>query len=570
MKEKDKALSNPIWYVFILLGIIVLSCAGHLNFFLKDARPFLDHDWHYFDIGYFKGFELVYDLLINVLPASWQHGIVVYKMLNLLYLIPLIIFTCLSVSYMYGRALGLVSAFFIATTPAVLNVFHQSDINLQTVTILSFLLYIYLRTDFFRSFFFSVLFALTLFLFYSHHYSSVFFLGAFFPSLLLGLFIQFRQKTVSVRNILVVSFLFFLFLVIDMALNQDRYILFINVLDNYYMNPHEYELGKFVSAASYICQNIRDNLISVIMQGAKYFNFHAVFSLVLLLTNIVYLFVLGIKKNKLHGNYLVEAQLVLFVLSFFVMFAFDRERPIDIFFAPMFVILTVLNAGAVVKLFSWFKNRCFLQSVSFCAFFLFFIYGLILLFAPNLFFFQKEAEVYCYAPVEDDFNLKTHVDFFALNGISPSEIVVIGEGNPLDYVPDLYFFSLWVAAQKSIEGVRVRDIKSQSAYLVYLYDISEKEEKADSEYLISLSNNIALRIAKKYKIKKQNILSLVNVMPFGVLSEADDFSEKSFCLSPDYGRKYRSQQKNIFFNRRYLSFVFYIKDVRGLSLRRFL
>lgn len=570
MNEKDKNGLNLISYLLILVGIIVLSCAAHLNFFLTDGRPFLDHDWHYFDIGYFKFFEIVYGFVVGFLPSSWHNGIFIYKMLNLLYLIPLIVFTCLSVTYIYGRALGLVSAFFIATTPAVLNVFHQSDINLQTVALLSLLLYVYLRAGVFRSLFFSLFFFLTLFVFYLHHYSSVLFLGAFFPSILYCLFMQVRHKIFNIRNVLIGCLFFTLLLVVDMYLNQNRYILFINVLDNYYLNSHKFCSEKLISVFLYMFKNIRANFLGIIMQGVHYLNIHTAVSLLLLVVNFVCLLYAFLKKRKFQGYRFVETQLVLFILSFFIMLAFEPNFPIDVFFAPMFVVLTFLNVAAISKLASWLKSRCFLKGGYFFAVFCFFVYGETLLFFPDLFLRQQEAELYCYTPVEDDFNLNEHVDFFASNDIDLSEVLVIGGGDPTDYVPDLYFFSLWLDTKVSLEGVRERDMKHQSAYVVFLYDVQSDTKKSETEYLTPLSARIKSRIERKYKIMDSNMLSLVNIIPYGVLAEVGGSSDGVFYAAPLYEKKYVSQRENLATDRRYLAFIFHLEGARGFNLRRFL
>lgn len=467
LQEKQKETLSPFKSISILFIIIVLAVVSHVNFFLKDARPFLDHSAHYFYDGFLSPLNFLHALLVFLLekvsPLLKYDSFFLYKISHLFFLISFVLFTYLCAKLIYGRFAALLAAFLLITFPDVLNIFRKSEINMQTASILSLAVYLYFKSNFLQKQSYSLCFTFVIFLFFIHHYGSLLYMGVMFCSFVVPSF--FLEKKQDGRNKIIMCLLFFIMVGVDFYFNPVRYAVYFDKCMFYLSKYHVFSGNLFASFSDNFFLRYLENIKLLYNSNLVCFDFHFILSFCAVIFHIADSVYKKIKKIPFSAQENMIWQMTLFVVMgvLCILVGFSNIRK---FVIPFCFALSVLNAGAFISIYVKIKSIIFLRVVGiFCAA-LFFLYGLIILFYPAVAFSLQNNTLNAYVYVHDDFNLSESMKFFEQKKIRINDVGVMAYD---DYsVSDAESYLLTLQFKK--RGV-MDDVFNGTPYLVVFYDL---------------------------------------------------------------------------------------------------
>lgn len=508
-KISQKEFFTPLKSMFFLLGIVVLACAAHVNFFLKDARPFIDHDWDYFSSGHLAPVTVMYKFLMflsaEFFPKMHVSGFFIYKICNLIMLIPSIVFMYLGASFLYSRFIGLVAAFLFISQPEILNVFHKSGVNIVTVFLFSAMVFAYIRSDFFRNFEFSLLSVLAAILLFLHHHSSLLYLSVTVSVFVISSYGKARSNQRIKRNIKICLAAGLVFVAGDLVVNFLRYREYFKTASDYF------NAGFNISSVS-----LSDSLLSFVGRSAfnfwqmyNYYQFHFNFYGILTLAGLLFYccrFICCLKRKDTI-DFVSLSEFQFFLISVIIMMVLSTGIcHTAIFITPVYVLLIILNAGLVFRI----QNRygAFWRGKVFI--FLFsgfgFLYGCFSLFYPHKLVEAQVKDMMYYLPCKDDLNILAVRDFYTdrKNGITNFALV---PATPYDEATvDLidFYFSIEI-------GPEAKHFSDTYDYLLVLYDLYKYENPHRKIFLPDLEEKARRHLAGLIKDKQ---LFLEKVVPF--------------------------------------------------------
>lgn len=564
--KREKEFFTKGKSVFILLGIIILACAAHVNFFLKDGRPFLDHESHYFIEGFLSPlifvYKIVFYVLSNYLPFFDYDSFFVYKMTNLFFFIPVIVFTYLSASFLYSRAFGLLAAFFVATTPDVLNIFRQSEINLISASIFSVLVYLYIYNVYFRCWQVSVCFFILFYCFFMHHYSSLLYLIAIALVAFCSFFAKARQR----KDIRIKMFVLLFLLLVFFMFNFDRSMKYVNMGIHYLVESVAGEridgfFGVYVLNWSFLYNNF------AVDAGMFRLNIYMILFAVCV-GFYGFSFLVRRKKEYAYTYSLTESRFIIVVLIS-LLFLGRGLCNIMVFFAPLYLLISVLNAGMFFKFYTKYGRFLLVKISIFIFVLLFLLYGCLSLFYPKILIRRQGREVDYYIHNSDNYNLPAHVRFIKEKRLD------IGKG-------EIWFFNLYHRIAENIFAYDSGIInfyflfKSQSdlctifdapsdryRYVWALYNCDVDIEDPKGIMLMDIERKV-FSVLEEKELKAKYIeadLELVKILPFGLEVELSTVVRGLDDIKAKYIRCYEGKAEDLFPFRRCLVFIYKIKRV---------
>lgn len=499
---------------FILLGLIFLSCFLHINFFLQDGRPFLDHEWYYFSAGYNGVIVFVYQLLIDFLSLLLSdknlNFTFLYQSVNVLYLAGLLIFIYLGTAFLYGRGFGLFATFFILTSPEIFNIFHKIEVNFQTAFFLSILLYFYIRCSFGRNRLFSFLVIGCGYLFFIQHYSSLLYLTPMFFIFFVVPLINVKRNCNAKRNIFHSGLLFCFLLVFDVSIRPMRYYLYSGEFIKYF-NMYFFVDGKFfVNDIIGFADVFKSNLFMLYNSKLKYVDFYFIVSVLFAFLHLITCVKIICRKENL--SFSAQINLILLAILLFCVFLLGTGIClVPVFFAPLYVFLALLNAGGLFKLYLLAKNHLAAKLFFHLSYFLVLVYGVCFIIFPNALIGGIDEEYDRYVPLNDDFNMQEHIEFFKTNGVISSNISVYPANVLLRNFAGLYAFSL----SMGIDGRTSERDPSSVEYILGVYAL-KTDEHVKVFALPEIESDIFDVLVNKSG--KKNI-SLGGIVPYGAKTE---------------------------------------------------
>lgn len=546
LSKKQKDILASVKSVSLLFGIVVLAILSHVNFFLKDGRPFLDHSAHYFFDGFLRPLNAVYELLVvflqKVFPFLNYDSFFLYKMCHLFFLIPLIFFTYFSAKIIYGKVAALIAAFLVITFPDVLNIFRKSEINMQTACFLSLAVYVYLKSSFLQKKSYSLCFALVAFLFFVNHYGSLLYLTVMFCVFVLT---SFFNKEKAGRDSVVLCFVvFFILAAIDFYFNPVRYESYFDKYTFYLFSHHVLTGNIFVSFVDNFAVRYFENARELYNSNLVFFDIHFLLCLFSVIFHIVCIVFKKIKKVSFSHQENMACQLLLVVLFgiLFVLVGFSNIRK---FAAPFYFFMAILNAGAFVSLYSRIKEKLFFRMAGLGFVVMFVFYGVMILFySPLVFKFQNNT-LNAYFYVQDDFNLSEVMSFVKKEKVGAADIGVMGY--------DAYSVSDAESCLLTLRfkmGAGIEDIATGTSCMIVFYDLLANNFFGN----ISEMEKVKAKINTFTKAKTGKEVELKKVLRYGVLLD-DSMSFPSFFLDGEDASIFDVRDTQV---RQYLIFIYSI------------
>lgn len=542
--DPSKELFTPLRSGIILLFLIVLACWGHVNFFSNDMRPFIDHDCYYLDVGNLDVTLFLYNsaqmLLCKMFSSLTYDNFFLYKMINLFFLVPTIVFTYLSASSLYSRRAGLVSAFFLITSPGILNIFHKSEINLYTALILSVSFYFYVKSDCLRNLKHTIFLALSLLVLLMHHYSSLLYLSVIF--FVISVSLRNKNKK-NKRGKLLVLYSFVLgVLACALFMDSNKYMGGISLLREYVSSYPNTDL-KFYEVVVIFVKKCLVSLSFFKDYFAFRFDFYRYATLLLMVFYFARVALLQMKTKKMLPSDVVFLQSVVIVLLFLILLSVGMGS-IVVFFAPLYVFIAVLNAASLEYIFCRYGK--YLWGRVIIAFLLasFFIYGICSLFYPNMLVKSMEQNSSMFAYVEDDFNLNEHIDFYSQKKIPLESVGVIPLDSKMYMAARLYGLTLSFEIPFSFEDKEIVPKQYQAVFYSFSEsdvlsvlkedlkkDLSVLEHKAKDAVILenkgNLYGNIVLRKIIPYGRILEGKMDFLNLSKIEELYDASDIFDKT-------------------------------------------
>lgn len=590
----------------MLGGIILLSVFAHMNFFVQDGRPFLDHDWYYFENGSLGGLTFFYNAFVLFMDTFFKsfeyNGFFLYKMMNLFFLVPLIVFVYLSVSFLYSRAYAVCAAFVIVSVPEIINVFHKSEINFLTVCVFSAVVYLYIRSDSFRNLYYSFLFSASLYLFFRHHYASLLYMSAMFPVMFAFYLCRVRKNKKTQKKIilsLLVLILGFL-AVFYFDFVRCRYYLdaaFVYIEDSgglknflgwgfiYTLAENIVYLYNKFGVAGFFKVKINPYLLLF------------VFSCFVLLADAA---VRRIKKTEGKNIFNLENQFALMVMLYLVissgsgLFSYRDIYTVSIFFAPIYVLIVMVIAGVFYRLYGKYGNSKVVKIIYGLLFSGILIYGFLSLFCSEMLVDKQDVDVDCYVAYEDNYNIAAHLDFFRQESIDVKDMVftvafeeysadlialyfLVRNNNFADmrlYAPKKDAKYVWVLSLYDPEGNYSEELifkrfykpsrrNTSSASLSFFKIKPFFDLLAHSLTPLSVSLPMLEEGAKKTARKEVagKTLSLVKILPFGIKVEQIYKIRGIEKLKYLYGDSFLGKGEELATARQYLVFIYKVVGV---------
>lgn len=609
MTNSKKEFFTRLRTVFFLVGIIVLACTAHVNFFLNDGRPFMDHDGYYFISGYLGHIVFIYEILAaffnKFFPLFEYDGFLLYKSVHLFFLIPMIFFTYLSAAFLYGRAYGLLAAFFVVTAPDILNIFHKSEINFLTAALFSMVVYFYIRSNRLKNLYFAVLFMLSLYLFFLHHYSSLLYMAAVVPVYFLSLWHRSYGDKKTKQRISYLAGLVFLLLTLDTFWHWERYFSYIQTGIVYVHKIFHSDL--FFS--SYVGENLLVKYFYsfLLLYDNYYFDlgvnlYFLSFLFSSLWCAVVFLYK-GIRKISFSEMEYMQLQFVLILwlsLIFLCSGIGTDVFAVFVFFAPLYVLVAVLNAGVLYRFYGRYAKAAVFRGLFFTGMFTFVVYGLFSLFYPKALVegsYTYGDNYFYYLPQEDDYNIPKHLQFFEAEGIAVADQKLLFFPIPDSYYTDLmnFYFSvrtggelknisspaereykyLWVAydvtKNKALGNVRcIQDYLDKSwDKKDFISDFKKREVVTDlfnwyqdfnTVLIAEIEEDISARVNKKTMSDFKKEAVLLKVLPFDVKLKAGYKVEEFAMLEEKYKESFKGNISDLKPFRKCLVFIYRVRN----------
>lgn len=599
-----------------LAGIVVLSILAHALFFMQDMRPLLDHDSYYLVSSDFKFFVFLYDTISSLLnhyfPLLSYDGFFLYKMLNLVYLLPLIIFTYLTASSLYDRGVGLLAAFLMVSFPAVLNAFHKSEVNFMMIACYSMCIFFYTKSNFFKNIYFS-LFCLLSFVFMSfHHYSFLLYLNVLIPVIVL--INIYRMKTLGefkVKSVVFsIAFVFLLeisFLFVLVGSYSSFLICFLTIFVFFILYKFlyvKYRAEKIFWLAviifliielflvHFLFMDLRNAVELLITRLAgtpvrEKANYSSLIHFLLLYWKRIYslytpdmfffdfsfwnsfacflFYVVFLGKKILTKRHLTHRETLelwlLGVLFLGVIFLAVGTGDVVKFFVPFYFVLAVLQAGCVYRLLLFFKRMLICRKIVFSYVAVLFVAGIISLFFPNIFVcdFTDYQNFYFYE--KDDFNRSEISLFFEKKDLQISTGEVFFLRDKGDENPAGAFFSFWLKEngelKKSISLPLDRRINYACAF--YRYDLNTEKEISKVDLLIA-DKYIQENIYADTLMPSKKKLLLKNIIPYGSKMDISVDVLNFDLLFKKHQNSLEISDAIFFLKRRYFCFIYEVAE----------
>lgn len=532
MVENKKEIFTPFRSVVLLLGIIILACTAHVKFFLDDGRPFIDHDGYYFISGYLGHIVFIYELIAAFLnkffPLFAYNGFFLYKMVNLFFLIPLIVFTYLSAAFLYGRAYGLLASFFVVTAPDILNIFHKSEINFLTATIFSMLMYFYIRSNRLRNIYFSLMFICSLYVFFLHHYSSLLYMAAVGVVYFLTFCYRCKGSKKTKQHFFYIVGFCVLLITVDVFFHWERYFFYMRTAMDYIHKIFHNDL--FFS--SYVGESLRDKYLYSFRLLFNNYYFHFGVNLYFL-SFLITSFWLGaafiykcIRKISFSEIEYIQLQFlcILWVCLLFLCSGIGTDVfAVFVFFAPLYGLVAVLNTGFLYRLYGRYAKIKVFKAFFIAGVVAFIVYGLFSLFSPKSLVcgsYRYGDNYFYYLPQQDDYNIPAHLAFFEEEGIDVAGREMLFLPMPDSYYTDLMDFYFSVRMRGSLQ-----DLLSPPAvpykYIWVAYDATKNKA-------LGSVRQIKSRVKRAFSKKDLSYGLRKNEMAFDMLDWYRDFNAVSF------------------------------------------
>lgn len=515
LSDTKKEFFTPVKTVLLFVGLVFLASWAHINFFLKDIRPFMDHEWYYFSAGYNSVIVFLYEMSVGVLNSVFGmetlNFVFVYKTVNVFYLIVFLVFVYLSSAFLYGRGFGLFAVFFALTSPELFNIFHKIEVNFQTASFLSILLYFYIRSNFGRDRLFSFLLVACGYVFFIQHYSSLLYLGPVIFVFLVFVCGKVRKSN-NIKSNLFYSWLFFCFLFAsDISIRPMRYYLYFDEFVKYFNMYFFVDNKFFINNIMQFGSIFKSNLVMIYNSKLLCFDFYFIFSFIVVVFHLFFISYRLFRKESLSFANQIEFGLII-VVFICVLFLGTGICLVPVFFAPLYVFFALLNASALSKL--YFRSAKSFGSDMFfiliCA--SVFLYGFVFLFFPNKLVGTVNKEYDCYVPLMDDFNMQEHMDYLKGEGVSSGNISVYPANVGLRNFSGLYAFSL----SMGLDGGYGGGGHSAAEYKLGVYALKADDPRRIVS-LAAIETDIFHTIVSK---SGESNLSLVKIISYG--SQTDD------------------------------------------------
>lgn len=557
-EARGKIFEGPVFYVFMLAAIVVLFLSAHINFFLQDGRPFLDHDWHYFTEGHMMPVVWLHTILERAVeicfPNMGYNNFFLYKLANGFFIIPPIIFIYLTASFMYDRFAGIFAAYFFVTFPGVINVFHKSSVNLLTVCLFSIIIYLYVRSNCFRNLHYLLMFLVSLYVFFLHHYSSLLYLSVLVPVYVFFSFYRLKKNKNLVRKVRYFFIFIFCFFLIDLAFNFARYKGYFTA-GMYYFDYHfKVQADSCFSAFLNFFQKCGRNLVIIYNYYFLYFSFYSFFSLLFLICHIYLIFVRIAKKIYFSASEFVEVQFVFMFLGILLLLSTGICKA-SLFVTPVYFVVAVLNAGIIFKMCNSKSYPMLNKILAFVFVFVVLVHGIASLFYPHLLTTAEPRPMAYYSYTQDDYNVLAYMDF--IDRVSMEEdvnfdIIAADEHSEGKTTLFKFYFSLRLKERINSDFLKAN-------YIFVLTDLVDTGSTKEIKSLLSMEE-VAYRkiLTHKEGISKKNI-SLKHILPYGFLSymvyKYSDFSG----IEEKYGESFTGSMGDLMPKRDCLVFIYEVK-----------
>lgn len=565
--NNKKDLLSPATGFLLLLGIILTAVCAHLLFVAKDARPCIHPAWFYFNFGYLKVHTFLYDAVLNILktftPNFDYNYYMVYRYVNILYLLPLITFFYLSVSTLFNRSTALLASLFLITAPEVINIFHLTGINFQTMTLFSLLIYCYIKTNYFQNRLFCLLFTFCLYIFSLNHHSFLIYMATCIPLWLILVLRTEVRKKLDLKNIIYASLLLTGLLLVYNEISFTHITKYFSRQDCFEkITTFEFTMGSISGTCIYFLNEIKINLQKLINNEFKHFDLYFIASVAAIIIHLVGNAAKLIRKTKLSAANIIELQSIFFVFCFLFLLSLESQIPTEMYLTPLYLFIALLNCLAIIKTYTYLKynfKHLHADKTFITGFILIFsLYSFFLLFMPGVLISDSSNTNRSYNYSNEDYNLSKHIKFFSQNNISIKSIAVTAKQDNAA-TPNAYLFNLWFGLRGDIKEtlpeqnnfITISD--TNTAYIVFFYDLEKNKELILEETHAMIIDFIR----SQYNIKDNHQIDLLEILAYGFKAQT--------LVQINLGNFTNTVETD----RRYLTFIFAIKDSKGLKIKRF-
>jgi len=561
----NKKNDSSKWFSYFTLFLIIFSAVTiHVLLFLADDRPFLDHDTIY--TPYFAPFLLIIKLLLPLKNIDMVNkNVFIYKMINIIYFIPLILMTYLLGKKSRSKNVGIVAAFLISTTPFILNTYRKSDAVILLTTFVAVAFYYFLKAIEFRGRRYVLCLALSLLVLKFIHYSSSLYI---LPFLSLVIVMMIRDGKYKGKAFTFILF----FLVFCLGF------IFIERLGGLLKFgqtpvPYAWACGHYQITWNKILFALSPEvffsqlwqLVVELKELSPYFPFYFY---VCTGSFLYYSFKLGYLKWKKRTIEGFEIYYLLFVYGVILLFNFlylvisqtGNQLIAITFLAPCFISMALLNSLLLDDFYQKFKERPVIRFVAFFLMGVFILHQAHMSFPIDLPVNQKKRheQIYFYYPVKDDFGLTQHIDYFRKNycpekGGKKIAISTFDNAGPtpnlrsFSYLLSLnlemdYFVPLDYAAHRNLifyYATGFRQFKEREI-IFYLYDVFNQEKEIDISaikinLMTELENRFGKTVAEKCKFK----VALPYGLRMAVMDEGEviDVIRQYLCFIFEYNNE---------------------------------
>lgn len=587
--------------MLLLCGIMLLAVFAHINFFMHDGRPFLDHDWYYVENESLKPLAFLYNIFIAFMGVFFKcfeyDGFFAYKFMQVFFLLPLAVFVYMTAGFLYGRLYGLLATFMVVTTPDIINVFHKSGINFLTASMFSAVVYFYVRSNWFRHLPYSFLCLVSLYLFFLHHYGSLLYMSAMLP--VLFVFYLFRiRKNKRMQTKIILSLLLITGGVISLwCFDSERCRYYLDAAFVYIKDTGGLKnfLGmEFISA---IIENVFYLYNKFGVVGLSRFKVNPYlllfgFSCLLLTLDTVYAVAKkteGKRIFNLENQFVLIIFLYLFISAGSGLFSYRDMHTVSIFFAPLYILVAIVISGVLFRCSEKYSESRVMKIIYGVLFLCIFLYGFFSLFYSGVLVDNQDPDVDCYVVCEDNYNIPAHLEFFREENLDVRKIVFAAAFD--DYNSEITSFYFWVRNKNRLDkGLFLPKDNPAYVWVLSLYDPEDKyseeltfkrfyapaDRNASSlnlsffsvkpfwnmlEYTLTpLSVSLpALEKATSVKASKEVLgekIQLIKILPFGLKTEKVYRLKGLGKLNSLYQNSFKGCDADLAVSRQYLIFVY--------------
>lgn len=602
MPNNKKKWSSFFGGKLMLALVVMLSCLAHVNFFMHDMRPFQDHDWYYLMEGHMMFFIFVFDFLCafldKFLPFVVYDGFFLYKMINLMFLVPLIVFTYLTAEYLYNKWAGVLAAFIVVTFPQILNVFHKSEINILTAALFSACIFFYCRSNNLKNKIHSLMFVFFLVLFAMHHYSFFLYLAAALPVVFILFVIKTSENHKTEKYFFCLAFLLFFALGLSflMLLSHNMFFLSMGLsLICMYLLRHMYESESFslrrlgtvtaivlsaeILLLSFDFERIYDvffstgyvyryldgnsfslmgmlksfgsiflrEMFSFYRTDLVYLDFSFCLIVFCLSLNVFFLYRSFSEKCCFSKTEIIEISFTCFILLGFLFLSAGVGKAVK-FFAPFYMLLAVLLSGVLLKAYHVLRLKIVFWLLVLCLL----VSGFVSLFYPNVLVREKDNAHDFYYYMSDGYNADVVLELSRKRNINIlSGLVMFTASSSLDEM-DLDFVYMWLRLGGRLKQFfsPVKDMKyTHVFFFLYFNDVSDKMSLAD------IQEQAFFALKEKNEYAEYDALLLQDIIPYGKSIKPLEQNKDSDFLYPAL----KAVKRDGSFSREFLLFVYKVK-----------